>query len=159
MENFLPQILPKIEGILASYSFSSSANFQAAVIVVTVFLIAVLLGVTRRHIVSWTMSGAWFGFVFGIIFILGLEATFLVGGRTALFEATVNEKAPPQLRAFLEDGKRNLVRVLGLTTEEIPTSVAQELPSSQSILNDFQSLSSLESETVRSAICRQPERR
>lgn len=154
MENFLPQASTVLSRFLEPLGFSFSPSFlQAAIIVVLVFLLAITLGFARQHMLTWSFKGAHFGFLFGIIFILILEAIFLVGGRTALFEASSNQRIPPNLRSFVEQGRKNLVGVLGLSVEQIPPTVAQEEPSAQSIIEGFQTLSPDQAQTVRSAIC------
>lgn len=155
MENLLPQAKVFLENFLSSFlgfSFTPSL-FQAAIIVVSVFLLALTLGLARHHMVMWSVKGANFGFLLGIIFILVIEAVVLLGGRTALFEGTKGSSLPPQLQALLRDGRESLIQVLGLSVEEIPVGEARQA-SPQTVLEDFQSLDSSEAEVVRSAICK-----
>jgi len=154
-------ILPFVESFLKPYlnqisylrymSFHPSA-IQAALIVVLLFLLVLTLAYTRRHMIGWSFRGMHFGFIAGILFILILEAVVFIGGKTA-FSESQNTKLPGNIQGLLQKGRKDLINVLGLSTEEIPKSDAKEKPNIRSVLKDYENLSSDEAKIFRRSIC------
>jgi len=62
------------------------------------------------------------------------------------------KNAPKPISTALDVGRGRLVDVLG-ETEEIPESLANESPTYQSIISDYENLSSEDKEAVKSFIC------
>lgn len=131
----------------------STSYVQAGVIVVLLFLLVLSLASFRRHLLGWSIKGAFFGLFFGFLLALILEGFLIVGGRTALTEIAGWKNAPEPLQAALEAGRSKLVQVLGVT-QEVPPSVAKEDPTVEDAINIFQSLDPSESSKARQMICK-----
>ena len=137
----------EVRGTLFSPSY-----LQAAAIVFLLFLLVLSLARLRKIYVKWSLKG-WHAWLFmGFLLALLLEGFLLISGRTVLTEILGWENAPKPVKNALVVGREKLVNVLGIT-EEVPASVAQEEPTLQGVISDFQSLPSPEAEKFRSLIC------
>src|SRR3990167_2442698 len=90
--------------------------------------------------------------IVGLLFVLVFEGFLLVGGRTILTEVLGWENAPKPVQIALESGREKLVNVLGVT-EEIPSSLANEPPTAELVLQMFESLDASDAASVTSQIC------
>lgn len=99
---------------------------------------------------EWSIKGAWFGVLFGIIITLVVQAVLLIGGRTTLVELIGNEKTPKVVRELLFDTSAQLSGVLG---KDIPVLSASDTSDTQTIFTEFNKLSSEEQSEVKEVIC------
>jgi hypothetical protein len=107
----------------------------------------------RYLYVHWNLSRTSISFLFyGFLFALILEGFMIIGGRTLFTEILGWKSAPKPISTLLDASREKLVDVLGVT-EEIPSSYAQEPPTYQSVVGDYESLSLDEKETVKTFIC------
>ncbi|MBI4153412.1 hypothetical protein HY503_00215 [Candidatus Woesebacteria bacterium] len=130
----------------------STSYVQAGVIIVLLFLLVLSLASFRRHLLGWSIKGAFFGLFFGFLLALIFEGLLIVGGRTAITELVGWKNAPKPIQTVLDAGRNKLVQVLGVS-QEIPSSVAKENPTVEDAINIFQSLDPSESSKVRQMIC------
>lgn len=127
--------------------------WQAAAIVFLIFLLLLTLGRLRYMYVHWHVSKLSFSFIFyGFVFALILEGFLLLGERTLFTEILGWKNAPKPISTVLEVGRARLVSTLGVT-DEIPSSSASESTTYQSVVSDYQGLSSEEMDMVKSFIC------
>ena len=101
------------------------------------------------HLNRNTLSFLFYGFLFALI----LEGFLILGGRTLFTEILGWQNAPKPISTILDSGRNRLVKVLG-ETEEVSSSLAQEAPTYQSLVGDFENLSSEDKESVKSFICK-----
>lgn len=130
----------------------STSYVQAGVIIVLLFLLVLSLAQFRRHLIGWSIKGAFFGLFFGFLLALIFEGFLIVGGRTAVTELVGWKNAPKPILTILDSGRNKLVDVLGVT-EEIPSPVAKENPTVEDAIHLFQNLDPSESTKVRKMIC------
>ena len=127
--------------------------WMAIAIVILIFLLLFTLARVRYLYVHWNLSRTSLAFLFyGFLFALIIEGFFILGGRTLFTEIIGWENAPKPISTFLDTGRAKLVNVLGVT-EEIPSSYAQEPPTFQSVMGDYDNLSIEDQESIRNFIC------
>ncbi|OGM31010.1 hypothetical protein A2630_01600 [Candidatus Woesebacteria bacterium RIFCSPHIGHO2_01_FULL_44_10] len=125
---------------------------QAAAIVGLLFVLVLTLARLRRLFMNWSLSGWYAWMAIGFVLTVVLEGFLLVGGRTILTELLGWENAPKPVQIALESGREKLVNVLGVT-EEIPSSLANEPPTAELVLQMFESLDASDAASVTSQIC------
>lgn len=151
MEDLLFSLSLKLNEFLVNFgSFVSPQYQQALIIGIGVFLIILLLGVTRRHMLNWSIKGAWFGVVFGIVVTLLVQGLLLVGGKTAVVEVVRNEKTPKNVRVFLQENITELAQSLA---SEPKTLGAQEELNFQDFIDGFSTLPKKDQQKVKNLIC------
>jgi phosphoglycerol transferase MdoB-like AlkP superfamily enzyme len=149
---------PAVNLLLKNFEFKvgnfniAPTYWQAGAIVLLLFLLVLTLAQVRRRFLDWSIKGAFFGIFLGFLLALILEGFLILGGKTALTEVLGWKNAPKPISNALDAGRSKLIDVLGVQTE-IPSSQAQEKPSYQSVIQNFQNLSPQDAERVRSTIC------
>lgn len=127
--------------------------WQAGAIIFLLFLLVFTLARMRYLYVHWSFGKQNLSFLFfGFLLTLILEGFLILSGRTLFTEIIGWKNAPKPISTALEAGRTKLVGVLGVT-EEIPESVASETPTYESVVSDYQSLTSPEELKVRTFIC------
>ncbi len=127
--------------------------WMAIVIVFLIFLLLLTVARVRYLYIHWNLSKTSLSFLFyGFLFALILEGFLILSGRTLFTEIIGWKSAPKPISTFLDTGRDNLVDILGVT-EEIPSSYADEYPTFQSVVGDFESLSFEDKESVKNFIC------
>ena len=127
--------------------------WQAGIIIALLFLLVFTLARMRYLYVNWSLGKNSISFLFwGFLLALIFEGFLIISGRTLLTEILGWKNAPKPISTALDRGREKLVDVLGVT-EEIPESVASEIPTYQSIISDFENLTSHDKEAVRSFVC------
>ncbi len=81
-----------------------------------------------------------------------MEGFLIIGGRTMFTEILGWKNAPKPVSTVLEKSRDKLISVLGVTNE-IPESMASEVPTYQSIIEEFIMLEDEDKEEVRDFIC------
>ena len=147
MENLLYIVL----GYLPNFSFDNldpqvvQAIYVFA-IVIGVFLLLVLLGFTRHHIIENSLHGFWAGLWTGIIVIGILSGTIFWGARNFVFGEKL-ALLPPGFQNVLGSARDGFTNVLGI-------SVEREQPTAQTVLSDYKLLSPVDLELVNNSLCR-----
>ena len=128
--------------------------WMAIAIVFLIFLLLLTVARVRYLYVHWNLSRTSLAFLFyGFLFALILEGFLVIGGRTLFTEILGWENVPKPISTFLDTGRQKLVNVLGIT-EEVPASFAQETPTYQSVMSNYESLSIEDQESIRDFICK-----
>ncbi len=126
---------------------------QAGAIVFLLFLMVLTLARLRKLYVGWSLGkGSIAMIAWGFILTVILEGFFLLSGRTILTEILGWENAPKPIQVALDSGRNKLVNVLGVT-DEVPSSMANETPTFQSVVTDYQTLPAEDSSKARALIC------
>jgi len=81
-----------------------------------------------------------------------MEGFLIIGGRTMFTEILGWKNAPKPLSTVLEKSRNKLITVLGVT-DEVPESMASEISTYQSIVEEFILLEDEDKEEVRDFIC------
>lgn len=124
--------------------------WQAAAILVLVFLLVFTLARVRYLYVHWSLGrSSWSMLFWGFLLALILEGFLILSGRTLFTEVLGWKNAPKPIGTLLAISRNKLVDVLGVT-EEIPTY--------ESVVGDFGKLEENEMEEVKNMIC-QPEQK
>ena len=119
--------------------------WQAAAIILLLFLFVWTLARLRHTYVSWSLNKSSVAMVFwGFILALIIEGFLLVGGKTMLTEILSWENVPKPISTALDAGRAKLVKVLG---------VADEVPTYSSVVSGYQSLPRKEATQARLFIC------
>lgn len=121
------------------------STLQGVFIVVGIFIALVLVGFSRHYLVSSSLQGVWAGFIMGIIVIFLIEGLLFWGSKNFLYGEKA-ELIPDNIRLVLTSGQENLNQVLGLATE-------RKKPTAQTVISDYQTLSSLDSQLVQGFVC------
>jgi hypothetical protein len=145
-ESFVQIPLPKGLTFAPTY-------LQAILIAVLIFLLILTLGQLRRRLVNWQLGGIIPGIIFGFTMAVILEGIFVLAGRTILTEVLGWENAPKPIVNALDAGRGRMAKVLGVT-QEVPPSEAADKPTLESVKSQFETLSSSEKESFKSAICK-----
>lgn len=125
---------------------------QVALIGTGVFLFTLLLGLARHHMLAWSIKGAWFGFLLGMVLLLILEGFLLVGGKTAISELVKNKRTPENVRVFLEKNMTELAQSLSNNPKALGASTKSGNPSA-SFVSQFENLPRGEQDAVKEEIC------
>lgn len=129
--------------------------WQAAVIVVLIFLLVITLAHLRHTYVHWSVQKPSLAFMFyGFIFALILEGFLLLSGRTLFTEVIGWKSAPKPIGTALDAGRAKLSEVLGTQGVQIPDSLADEKQKAETVLSGYQSLSQEDAEKVKELICK-----
>lgn len=130
----------------------SPTYWQAATIVLLMFMLVLTFARLRHVYVGWSLKGflpsVLFGFVLAIIF----EGFLVLGGRTLFTEILGWENAPKPISTAIDIGRLKLVDVLGIQDEIVPEDV-NNTSTAKSVIVNYQSLTSDEAETVKFFIC------
>lgn len=127
--------------------------WQAALIVLLIFLLVWTFARIRYLYVHWSLGKSSIAFLFwGFLLALVIEGVLIVGGKTMFTEILGWKNAPKPISNALDFGRNKLVDVLGIT-EEIPESYADEERSYQSVLENYDQLSGKDRKKVQSVIC------
>ncbi len=130
-----------------------SPNLLMAILTVfLIFLLIMTFASLRHRYLGWHIKGILPGLSFGFILALILEGFLLLGGRTVLTEIIGWENAPKPVAVALDAGRNQLVKVLGDTTSEIPTSNAQTV-SSDAVYRSAQSLPPSQLQELKQLLC------
>ncbi len=128
--------------------------WMAIVIVILIFLMLFALARMRYLYVHWHLSKTSLAFIFyGFLFALIFEGFMILSGRTLFTEILGWKSAPKPISTFLDISRNKLVDVLGVT-EEIPSSYAQEPPTFQSVIGEYENLSVEDQESIINFICK-----
>lgn len=94
--------------------------WQAGAIVFLVFLLVLVMAQMRRHFLTWSFKGAWFGIFIGFFLALVLEGFLLLSGRTFLTTILGWKNAPTPIQDVLGVGNSKLRQVIGVSTLASP---------------------------------------
>ncbi|MBI4028813.1 MAG: hypothetical protein HY376_00380 [Candidatus Blackburnbacteria bacterium] len=112
-----------------------------------IFLTLALLAFTRHHLVNTSLHGLWAGLTIGVLVVLGIE-----GGAYYFYQNYIlGSKAknlPANFQVVLNDTTASVTKALGDKTEH-------KRPTAKEIVSDYRILDNMDSELVRSAICKQ----
>jgi hypothetical protein len=127
--------------------------WMAGVIVLLIFMLLFTIARIRYLYVHWNLGKSSISMIFwGFLLALIFEGFLLLGGRTFFTVILGWDSAPKPIGTALDLGRSSLVDVLGVN-KEIPTTNASEVPTYQSVVSSYSSLSDKDKETVREYIC------
>jgi hypothetical protein len=110
-----------------------------------VFVLAILLAFTRRHLIDTSLHGLFAGFITGVVALLIAEAALFFAFKNP--SADLTKKLPPNVQAVFNESKESVTQVLGLETE-------REQPTPARIVADFEILKKSEADLVLNSICK-----
>jgi hypothetical protein len=149
-------LLNKSLAPIDSYQFGglvfTPSYVHAGAIVFLIFLLILTMARLRRLYVNWSLSGAVKMLGLGFTLAVIIEGFLLLGGRTLLTEIIGWENAPKPIAKVLDAGREKLVDVLGVS-EEIPQSVADEPPTIEKIIGEYQTLSPKDARELKGILC------
>lgn len=148
---YMDQLLNVLANYIPSFSLNTldPSVVQAIYvfgIVFLVFLLLVVLGFTRHHIIENSLRGFWAGLWTGLIIVGILGGTIFWGARNFVFGEKLS-LLPPEFQNILASGRDGFTNVLGVKTER-----AQ--PTAQTVLSDYKLLSPVDLELVNNSLCR-----
>jgi len=152
------QILGSLKFLTQSFNLNVGkiiipvAFWQVGAIIFLIFLLILSLAQFRRHYMDWGIKGVFLGIFFGFLLALTLEGFLIIGGKTALTEVLGWKNAPAPLQLALDQGKKQLIQVLGVQTA-IPPSIAGDKPSVQAVVSTLQSLGPTDLKKIKTLIC------
>lgn len=127
--------------------------WQAATIVLLIFLLIFTLARMRYLYVHWHLSKTSLAMMFwGFVLTLILEGFLWLSGRTVLTTVLGWKNPPKPVAATLETGRDHLREVLG-ETAEIDSAKAKSPPTYQSVVFDYKELSEEDRKTVQKFVC------
>lgn len=127
--------------------------WMAGAIVLLIFMLLFTLARIRWLYIHWSLGKSSYAMLFwGFLLALVIEGFLWISGRTILTEILGWDNAPKPISTALDVGRERLVNVLG-ETEEIPESMASESPTYQTIISDYENLSSNDKESVKTFVC------
>lgn len=127
--------------------------WQAAAIVVLLFLLVVTLARLRFLYVHWNLGKGAVSFLFyGFILALILEGFLIISGKSLLIEVVGWKNPPKPVSTALDAGKEKLIDVLGME-DEIQLK-KEENPTFESVIINYNQLSSDDSQLVKEYLCR-----
>ena len=152
MEDTLPQLYLALEGLIARSGVSVSQDtVQVIVILVSVFVLILTLGLARHHMLTWSIKGAWFGVLVGVILTLVAEGFLLVSSKTALVELVNNKNIPENIRNQVQENVLELAK--NLSPLNSPKVLNAKAPDSETVIKEFKSLAPSGQSEVKGEIC------
>ncbi len=131
----------------------SPTYWQAAIIILLIFLLIFTLARMRYLYVHWHLSKTSLAMMFwGFVLTIILEGFLWLSGRTVLTTVLGWKNPPKPIAATLDTGREHLREVLG-ETAEIDSARAKSPPTYQSIVFDYKELSDSDKETVKKFVC------
>lgn len=88
--------------------------WQAAIIVVLLFVLLLVMAYMSRNFLNWSLSGAGIGMVVGFILAIVLEGFLIVGGKTAITAALGWKNAPKPILSAIDSGHKKLLDALNV---------------------------------------------
>lgn len=138
-----------LPNLLDPWLFIGSLNpslIQGIVIGGIVFVVVILLGFSRRYVISESLRGVWAGFVVGVIAVLAIEG-LIFWGTKGFLSSPKSAFLPESIRLTLANSPENLTKVLGIGTEK-------SRPTAQSVVLDFNSLPKIDIDLAKNSICK-----
>jgi len=127
--------------------------WEAATIVLLIFLLVFTLARMRYLYVHWHLSKTSLAMMFwGFVLTMILEGFLWLSGRTVLTTVLGWKNPPKPVAATLSTGREHLREVLG-ETEETDEAKAKSPPTYQSVVFDYKELSEEDKSTVKKFIC------
>lgn len=139
----LIRYLPSIS--LGNFDPEVSQALYVFMIVFFVFVLLVLIGFTRRHIIETSLRGFWAGLWTGVVIIGVLGGTVLWGTRNFIFGKKL-ALLPSGFQSVLFARRDDITGVLGIATE-------REQPTAQSVMAEYKLLSPIDLELVNNSVC------
>lgn len=125
--------------------------WQALVVVFLIFLLILTFARLRHIYVGWSIKGFIPAVFFGVLLTLLVEGLFLVSGRTIITQIFGIRNAPKPISTALDEGKVQLMDVLGVS-DEVKDCVVPKA-TIQTVMWDYNQLSEKESDSVKDLIC------
>ena len=150
--NLLGKVTGNFDLNIGKFSFPIP-YWQAALIVILLFVLVIMVAQFRHHIVDWSFKGALFGIFFGFLLALILEGFLIIGGRTVLTSVIGWKNPPPAIANVLDAGRSKLIQVLGINTE-IPSAYAGGNTTVQGAIKLLQGLNPADTKAVKSIFCK-----
>lgn len=148
----MPSFLGKTFSLSLGKIHFAPSYLQAGAIVLLLFILVLVVAQVRRHLFEYSLKGALFGLFFGFLLVLILEGFLIIGGKTVATEILGWQNPPKPVLSILDAGRGKLIDVLGINAE-IPTSVAQEKPSWEKVIEAFQKLDPAQVKRAKTIIC------
>ena len=126
--------------------------WHAGVIVFLIFALILTFARYRHLKVKWGLQGFIPTLLLGFFLAIVLEAVFILSGRTIFTELIGWENDTKPIATALDEGRKKMVNVLGVT-EEIPASYANETSTSEEIILLYTSLEQDEADKVKEVLC------
>jgi hypothetical protein len=127
--------------------------WEAAVIVVLLFLLVFTFARMRYLYVHWSMGKHAFAMLFwGIVLTIIIEGFLMLTGRTIFTEILGLKNVPKPFSTFLNIGRNKLVSVLG-EESEIPSSYAESKLNSDQMYSLYTKMDTTESQKLQNIIC------
>lgn len=138
----LPVNLPPTEELLVNGI--NSPTVQTIGLVIFGFFMLILIGFSRRFLISSSLQGVWAGIVIGLVLVLGVQAGFVWTLKRINTEEVI---VPDNIRMAFLSGQQNVVQVLGAETE-------MAIPTAQGIVSDYVILEDEDKTLIRDTICK-----
>lgn len=126
--------------------------WQAATIVLLLFLLVFTLARVRYLYVHWSLgSSSWSMLLWGFLLAIILEGLVLVSGKTILMNVLGWKNPPKPISTALDTSREQFIRVLG-AEDEVPKKL-EEKPSYQSVVENYRELPDSEKKKASVFIC------
>jgi hypothetical protein len=116
MGTFVKILTPRFNLNIGKFSLPIP-YFEAALVVLLIFVLILSFAQFRRHTVNWSLKGILFGTFFGFVLALTIEAFLIINGKTFLIGVLGWKNAPAPISLVLDVGRSKLVQVLGTNTQ------------------------------------------
>lgn len=145
----LPDVAGFASGVPNVPSFASldPSVVRGLIILGFAFIILIVVGFSRRYLVSSSLQSLWSGVIAGVVIAVALQGA----GYWFYKNYIEGEKAaslPENLQIVLQDGRQNVEQVLGV-------EASAKVPTAQSVVRDYAVLSELDTSLVKSTICKE----
>jgi hypothetical protein len=124
--------------------------WQAGLIVFLLFILIFTFARLRRLYVGWSLKSFLPAVGLGFLLALVFEGFMILGGKTLLIELMGWENAPKPISTALDEGRTELIKVLGVT-EEI--SETDRIFDYREVISSYESLSEEDRQKATEYIC------
>ncbi len=145
-------IAPRWNIKLSETFYFSPSLIEAVAIIFLLFLLTLSMARLRRMYVKWSFKGAPGMVALGFFIALILEGFMIIGGRTFMTEILGWKNPPKPIAKVLDSSRKELVEVLG-ETSEVPISSANISINPELVIEGFKQLDSTEAAKVKESIC------
>lgn len=122
----------------------NSPTVQTIIVGIFLFVLLILIGLSRRILAKSSLQGIWAGFLMGIMAI-----SLLLGGFLYLLKQINSEAGifvPDNIKQIVNSSQNSFTQVLGVKTE-------RNVPTAQSVILDYELLSNLDAKLVQTQVC------
>ncbi|MBN1168662.1 hypothetical protein JXA63_02110 [Candidatus Woesebacteria bacterium] len=124
--------------------------WQAALVIFLLFILILTIARLRRLYVGWSVKGFFPILILGFVLAIVFEGFMILSGKTFLITLLGWENAPKPISTALDEGRNELIKVLGVSEETAEIGKDHDF---KDVIGIFEALSEEDKKKVNEFIC------